>query len=189
MPSPGTTYWPLERSVPESVLDRASAIQAVVFDVDGVLTDGGLYFGPEGEEYKRFDTQDGHGLKLLRDNDVNVAILTARDSPALERRVQELGIKHYYSGRQDKLAAFDEICTALDCAAMQCCYVGDDLLDLPIMVRCGLAITVANANHVTKRGAHWVASGRGGSGAVREVCELVLYAQGKFDAIVETYLQ
>jgi len=187
--SDGSRFWSLGQEIPSSVVERAETIHTVVFDVDGVLTDGGLYYGPNGEELKRFNTQDGHGIKLLLNNNINVALVTARSSPALETRVKELGIEHFYPGRHDKLKAFEELCAVLNCSAKECCYVGDDLLDLPIMVRCGLAVTVANGNHVTKRVAHWITTAPGGSGAVREVCELILYAHGKLDAVVEAYLR
>ncbi len=189
MSGPANSNWPLAQPVPETIVEQASAVKSVIFDVDGVLTDGGLYFGPNGEEYKRFSTLDGHGLKLLRDTGIEIALITARTSPALDARVRELGITNFYSGRQDKLAAFNELHAALGVEPGQCCYVGDDLVDLPIMVRCGLAIAVANANHIVKRVAHWVTATSGGAGAVREVCELIMYAQGHFDAAVEAHLK
>ena len=186
---PRSNYWPLSSAIPAAVLRRAGVVRTVIFDVDGVLTDGGLYFGPNGEEYKRFNTQDGHGLKLLRRADIDIALITARRAPALDARVQELGITHFYPGSENKLRAFEKICTDLACDARDCCYVGDDLVDLPVIIRCGLAIAVANASHITKATAHWTTSQPGGSGAVREVCELILHAHGRLDAAIEEYLQ
>ncbi len=186
---PDRAYWPLEQNVPSDVLALASSLKAVAFDVDGVLTDGGLYFGAAGDEYKRFHTQDGLGLKLLRAAGVHVALITARSSAALDARVKELGITHFYQGREEKLAAFEELISAINVQPGECCYVGDDLVDLPIMTRCGLAIAVANANHVAKRVALWVTQANGGAGAVREVCELILFAQKKFDDAVNNYLR
>ncbi len=160
-----------------------------MLDVDGVLTDGSLYYTSAGEEMKAFDIQDGLGIKLLQGGDVAVAIVTGRRSPMVERRARELGIAHLVQGAEDKLSAYsrllDEI--GLDAASSAC--MGDDLPDVPLLRRCALGITVPDAPEVVKASAHLVTQHRGGRGAVREVCELILAAQDKLDRALEPYLR
>jgi len=180
--------WDLPFAVPDEVLKRASEIRLAVFDVDGVLTDGSLLIGPDGEERKSFHTHDGHGLKLLHAAGIETGVITARDSRALTHRLRELDIKHRLLGRTDKLAAFTELAAAAGCPFDACSYAGDDVVDLPVMLRCGLAVTVPGAHHLTRRVAHWVTPSAGGAGAVREICELILYSQNKLDTVLEQYL-
>ncbi|MDH3638419.1 MAG: HAD-IIIA family hydrolase [Gammaproteobacteria bacterium] len=176
--------------LPEAaIIAKAARIRLALFDVDGVMTDGKLHFSDAGEELKVFNVYDGHGIVLLTGAGIATGVITARQSTAVEQRTRELGINHVLSGCRDKLPAFQELIRKLEVPAEACAYVGDDLVDLPVMRRCGLSITVRNANHVVKRAADWTTPSTGGNGAVREVCELILCAQQKFDACVGAYLR
>ena len=166
---------------------RAVPIRLVVFDVDGVLTDGSLYLGDDGQEYKAFNSKDGLGMKLLQSTGVEIGVITARTSQVVALRMESLGIRHLYQGRQDKLPAFRELLDRLGLAPEQAAYVGDDLLDLPIMARVGLAVTVQDAHHEVVRRAHWQTRARGGRGAAREVCELLMQAQGSWQGVLERF--
>ncbi len=170
------------------VLDKAARIQLVIFDVDGVLTDGRLYLGNDGNEYKAFHIRDGHGIKMLLEAGVEVAIISGRHAASVERRMVDLGIHHAYLGVQDKRAVFDSLLVRLGLTAEQAAYVGDDLIDLPVMSRAGLAIAVQDADSFVKQHAHWQTPSRGGRGAVREVCELVLEARGQLAALRDRHL-
>jgi 3-deoxy-D-manno-octulosonate 8-phosphate phosphatase (KDO 8-P phosphatase) len=157
--------------------DRARGVRLAILDVDGVLTDGSLWFGPRGEALKRFNILDGHGLKMLAGAGVTVAILSGRSSRAVAARARELGIVHVIQGATDKLAEFARLRARLGLEERACAFVGDDLPDLAVMERCGLAVAVANAVESVKSRAHYVTRARGGEGAVREFCELVLAAR------------
>jgi 3-deoxy-D-manno-octulosonate 8-phosphate phosphatase (KDO 8-P phosphatase) len=157
---------------------RAKKIRVAIFDVDGVLTDGGLYYADSGEEMKAFSVLDGHGIRMLRENGVAVAIISGRTSRALEARARNLGIELLYQGAAEKLKAFDEILRRCGVAGETCAFVGDDLPDLPVMERCGLAVAVPDAPAPVRRRAQYVTRARGGRGAVREVCEIILRARG-----------
>jgi len=163
-------------------IERAVNIQLVIFDVDGVLTDGGLYFDDDGRQYKRFHSRDGHGLRMLGDAELQTAILTGRRSGVVEHRARELHVDHVIQGQREKLPAFVELCTRLGLAAGQTAYMGDDVLDLPVMRRCGLALAVADAHPLVRHHAHWLSRCNGGGGAVREACEFILRAQGRLEA-------
>jgi len=163
----------------DAVAARARAVRLAVFDVDGVMTDGTLYIGSEGEAFKAFNILDGHGVKMLQSAGVATAILSGRSSEAVSRRAAELGIRHVVQGAEDKVAAFEEMRARLGIEAAACAFVGDDLPDLPVMRLCGLAVAVANAAEPVKSAAHYVTRAHGGRGAVREFCELVLRAQGR----------
>jgi 3-deoxy-D-manno-octulosonate 8-phosphate phosphatase (KDO 8-P phosphatase) len=169
-------------------IERAAGIQVVVFDVDGVLTDGRLYYGPDGEEYKAFFSRDGYGLKLLRTSGVELGVISGRDSRAVRARMASLGIQHVYQGQEDKLAAFEDLLRTLGCAQEHACYVGDDLMDLPPMRRAGLAVAVADAHSMVAAHAHWQTPSPGGRGAAREVCEFILQAQGRLDELYSQHL-
>ena len=158
---------------------RARAVRLAIFDVDGVMTDGTLYIGPAGEAFKAFNILDGHGVKMLQGAGVAAAILSGRSSEAVAVRARELGIAHVLQGISDKIAAFERLLAELRMEASACAFVGDDLPDLEVMKRCGLAVAVANAVEGVKAGAHYVTRAPGGQGAVREFCELVLRAQGR----------
>lgn len=167
---------------------RAKQIKLIVFDVDGVMTDGSLYLGDDGQEYKAFNSLDGHGLKMLKRSGVAPAIITGRTSQVVVRRAANLGIEHLYQGIEDKLEAWLKLREELGLAAEQCAFMGDDVVDLPAMRRCGLALSVPAATAVVRQHAHYVTRLGGGHGAVREVCEAIMQAQGTLDAQLEPYL-
>ena len=158
---------------------RARAVRLAIFDVDGVMTDGTIYIGARGEAFKAFNILDGHGLKMLREAGVATAILSGRKHAAVDRRAKELSIDHVIQGRSDKVPEFERLAKRLRLAPAACAYVGDDLPDLPVLRRCGLAVAVANAADAVKAEAHYVTRASGGHGAVREVCELILRARGQ----------
>jgi len=163
---------------------RAASIRLLVLDVDGVLTDGRLYFGADGEALKVFDVRDGHGIKLLGEAGIEVAILSARRSPIVERRARELGIGKVIQGAADKGAAFAELMRSLHLVSARCGYIGDDWPDLAAMAQAGFAATVADGAAEVREAAHWISSAPGGRGAVREVAEFILRAQGRFDELL-----
>ena len=171
----------------QKTLDRASAIRLVIFDVDGVLTDGRLFFDPEGREFKAFHARDGLGIKMLQESGVKVAIISGRTSESVTHRMKALGIEHVYQGQQDKIRAFEALCSSFQLVSEQVAHVGDDLLDLPLMRRVGLAVAVNDAHHSIKPYAHWITTLPGGTGAAREVCDLIMQAQETLDAAVERY--
>ena len=158
---------------------RAKRVRLAIFDVDGVMTDGTLYIGARGEAFKAFNILDGHGLKMLREAGVATAILSGRKHAAVDRRAKELSIDHVVQGRSDKVPEFEKLLKRLKLEAQACAYVGDDLPDLPVLRRCGLAVAVANAVEAVKSEAHYVTRAAGGRGAVREVCDLILAARGQ----------
>ena len=166
---------------------KAARIEMVIFDVDGVLTDGRLYLGNDGNEYKAFHIRDGHGIKMLLETGVDVAIISGRHAASVERRMADLGIRHVALGVQDKLAAFNSLLERLDLTADQVAFVGDDLIDLPVMSQVGLAIAVQDADPFVKQHAHWQTPSPGGRGAAREVCELLLEARGQLAALRDRY--
>jgi len=159
----------------------------VIFDVDGVLTDGSLFLGDDGQEYKAFHSRDGHGMTLLLQSGVNIAIITGRSSEVVRLRMAYLGIKHVYQGHRDKLPPYRELRAALGLTDAQIAYVGDDVVDLPVMGRVGLAIAVGDAHPLVKKQAHWQTAHDGGRGAAREVCEMIMEAQGTLSALLEPY--
>ena len=170
------------------VLSRAARIELVIFDVDGVLTDGRLYLGNDGNEYKAFHIRDGHGIKMLLDTGVEVAIISGRRAASVEQRMADLGVRYAYLGVQDKLSVFDGLRAQLGLTTEQIAYVGDDLIDLPVMSRVGLAIAVQDADPFVKQYAHWQTPSCGGRGAARDVCELLLEARGQLAALRDRYL-
>jgi 3-deoxy-D-manno-octulosonate 8-phosphate phosphatase (KDO 8-P phosphatase) len=172
---------------PVDAADRARAVRLVVLDVDGVLTDGRLHFGADGESLKVFDVRDGHGVKLLRESGIDVAILSARRSPIVEGRARELGIAHVVQGSSDKAAGLGEIARTVRVDLAQCSFMGDDWPDLAALARAGFAATVADAAAEVRQVAHWVSAAPGGRGAVRELAEFILRAQGRFEAVLSRY--
>lgn len=170
------------------IYERARNIRVAVFDVDGVLTDGTLYYLPSGEELKAFNVLDGHGMKMLQESGVKLAIITSRTSPCVEERARNLGIDLLYQGAGDKLAAFNALLDHCGVAADSCSFIGDDVVDLPVMRRCGLAASVPDAPPVVRRQAHYVTRAKGGHGAARELCELIMQAQGTLSARLAAYL-
>lgn len=170
------------------VLAKAKQIKLLILDVDGVLTDGKLFFDNQGNEYKSFHVQDGHGIKMLHNAGVEVAVISGRKSVVVEARMKSLGIRHVYQGYEDKLVALASLLENFSIDPIQVAHVGDDLLDLPIMSRVGLAIAVADANSSVKQRADWCTARCGGQAAVREVCDLILQAQGYLNGMVNAYL-
>jgi 3-deoxy-D-manno-octulosonate 8-phosphate phosphatase (KDO 8-P phosphatase) len=173
----------------QDILEKAARVHLVIFDVDGVLTDGSLYLGDDGQEYKAFNSRDGHGMKMLQQTGVEIGIITGRTSQVVEHRMASLGISHVYQGRIDKLPAFEDLLERLELEPEAVAYVGDDVVDLPIMVRVGLAIAVADAHPLVLKHAHWQTQHPGGRGAARDVCELVMEAQGGLEARFSGYLE
>ncbi len=172
-------------TVPVAARERAVSVRALVLDVDGVLTDGTLWYGERGEVMKAFSVRDGLGLRLLRLEGVAVAVISAKRSPPLVARLDDLGIEHLYLGREDKLRALDELSGALSIDRASMAYVGDDLVDLPVLAAVGLPIAVADAHPRACAAAAWVTEAPGGRGAVREVAEGLLEARGRLDAACE----
>ncbi|MBD8090113.1 HAD family hydrolase [Pseudomonas fluorescens] len=170
------------------LLQRGKNIKLAIFDVDGVLTDGRLYFLEDGSEFKTFNTLDGQGIKMLMAAGVQTAIISGRKTPVVERRAQNLGIPHLYQGREDKLVVLDELLGQLNLSYEQVAYLGDDLPDLPVIRRVGLGMAVANAAAFVREHAHGITAARGGEGAAREFCELILRAQGSLEAAHAAYL-
>ena len=170
------------------LIERARNIQLLILDVDGVLSDGQLYFSNSGDELKAFNSLDGHGIKMLQKSGVAVAIITGRTSNIVEKRAQALNIQHVIQGREDKLAALEELkeCITVDNNAIA--HIGDDYPDLPLIRRVGLGLTVANGHWIIKQHAHWQSQYTGGNGAVREACDMIMLAQNTFDAYLEPYL-
>jgi 3-deoxy-D-manno-octulosonate 8-phosphate phosphatase (KDO 8-P phosphatase) len=160
----------------------------LALDVDGVLTDGQLYFGNDGEELKAFNTLDGQGIKLLQDAGIAVALITARESALVARRAANLGIRHVYQGRHDKFAALQALITDLALDLAQVAYIGDDLPDLACIRRVGLGISVSNGHASVKQYARLITTARGGQGAVREVCDFLLQRQGLYEQALAPYL-
>lgn len=171
------------------VSERARKIKLIVFDVDGVMTDGRLIIGDDGQEYKAFNSQDGLGMKLLKASGVDMAIITGRTSNIVTKRAESTGIGHFYQGVEDKLEAFLDLARKTGLSHEQCAFMGDDVVDLPPMRRCGLALTVPAAPALVKQHAHYETAREAGCGAVREVCELIMQAQGTLDAQMAQYLR
>jgi 3-deoxy-D-manno-octulosonate 8-phosphate phosphatase (KDO 8-P phosphatase) len=170
------------------ILEKAKKIRLVIFDVDGVLTDGCLHLGPQGEEHKIFHIHDGLGIKLLQQTGVKVGIITSRRSQVVEQRMAYLGIQYVYQGIADKQPVFNELINQLKLDVTEVAYVGDDLPDLPLIRRAGLGIAVANARPIVKQHAAWHTQTCGGQGAAREVCELIMQAQGTLEPALQNYL-
>lgn len=172
----------------QDILEKAAQIRLLILDVDGVLTDGGLYFDEAGRENKVFHSRDGHGLKMLQSAGVELAVISGRRTEAVTHRMAGLGVRHVYQGHQDKLPVFHELLDRLQVAPEQVSYVGDDVVDLPIMLRVGLAVAVQDAHPLVIKHAHWQTPHPGGRGAARDVCELILEAQGKLHEMWQAYL-
>ncbi|SEQ26683.1 3-deoxy-D-manno-octulosonate 8-phosphate phosphatase (KDO 8-P phosphatase) [Ectothiorhodospira magna] len=172
-----------------SFTERARRVRLVIFDVDGVLTDGSLFLDDDGRQYKAFNSKDGLGLRMLMDSGVQVGILTGRRSGVVEHRMRELGIRLVVQGRRDKQVALEGLLAEAGVDAGDTAYVGDDLVDLPVMRRVALAVAVADAHPLVREQAHYVTQQPGGRGAAREVCESIMEAQGTLQAAVAAFLQ
>lgn len=169
--------------------ELAARIRLLALDVDGVLTDGRLYFDSQGNELKAFNSRDGLGLKALQKFGIQLAIITGRKSPMVAVRATQLSIEHVYQGSNDKLEAYMDLLGKTGLAAEQVCYAGDDWIDLPVLRRVGLSVTVPDADEEVKKRVHWVTSRAGGHGAVREICDLILSAQGHDQALLREILE
>ena len=168
---------------------RAQKIKLVIFDVDGVMTDGSLFIGDDGQEYKMFNTQDGLGMRLLKKSGVKLAIITGRNSNSVLIRAENLEVDYFYQGISDKKEAFTDLIKKTELKAEECAFMGDDIVDLPPMLQSGLAITVPAAHDEVKKIAHFITEKIAGYGAVREACDLIMKAQGTYDAIIAPYFK
>lgn len=182
------TYQPALSGLQPALMERLQAVKAVILDVDGVLTDGGIYYDPTGREIKRFHVTDGLGIELLRHAGIRVAILSGRVSEALTRRAAELKVTECYQGIRDKKAQIEKLRQQWQLKTDELLYVGDDLNDLPAFEAVGVRVAVANAVAELKERAHYTTQASGGNGAVREVCEWLLKARGDWEQAVENYL-
>ena len=172
----------------EDLVKRLKNIKLLILDVDGVMTDGGLTIGDDGLEYKTFHAHDGLGMKLLKATGVSLAIITGRTSNVVKQRAESTGVAHFYQGAEDKLEAFRDLMQSSGLRAEQCAFMGDDVVDLPPMLQCGLAIAVPDSPRLLLDRAHYVTRKAGGRGAVREVCELIMQVQGTVDAQMAQFL-
>lgn len=171
----------------EDFINKASRIKLLILDVDGVLTDGRIFITASGEEIKAFNTLDGHGLKMLQSTGVKLAIITGRDAAGVAHRVNGLGIDYYMAGIKDKKTAYATLREQVGVSEDECAYLGDDVVDLPVMVRCGLPIAVPNAHAWVKHYATYETVADAGQGAVREACEAILFAQGYLADLLAEY--
>ncbi|HIF9513767.1 TPA: 3-deoxy-manno-octulosonate-8-phosphatase KdsC [Photobacterium damselae] len=168
-------------SVSQNVFNQAKQIQLLICDVDGVFSDGRIYMGNNGEELKTFHTRDGYGVKSLMNAGIQVAIITGRRSNIVENRMQALGIEHIYQGQDNKLAAYQDIIDKLAIEPQHIAYIGDDLIDWPVMAKIGLSVCVADGHPLLAQRADFITRIQGGYGAVREICDLILEAKGELD--------
>jgi len=171
------------------LLSRSKLIRLFAFDVDGVMTDGGLYYTDSGEEFKRFNSLDGHGIKMLKASGVEVAIITGRTSKCVTARAKNLGIQHVYQGVENKLEAMVDLLDKLQLKRDDAAYMGDDVVDLCVMRQVGLSVSVPDSPQIVRENSAYVTQRRGGHGAVREACELIMSAQGTLDAQLAPYLK
>jgi len=167
--------------------ERAKKIKLTIFDVDGVMTDGSLYLADDGQEFKAFNSLDGHGMKMLKRAGVDLAIITGRTSQLVALRAINLGVTHLYQGAEDKLTAFLELLEKSGLDPVECAYMGDDVVDLPVLRRCGLAITVPDAPDEVKARSHYITRAGAGRGAAREASEMIMRAQGTWAAQLALY--
>jgi len=175
-------------TIAPALQDRIRAVKLAIFDVDGVLTDGSLHYGPEGEELKVFNTLDGHGLKMLMESGVELAIISGRSSKALARRAKDLRITQLFMGVDSKLQIFEALLANMSLSPAQSAGLGDDVIDLPFLTRCGFAACVPSAPVYVREHAHYITTAQGGHGAVREFCDLIMKSQGTWDAAFKKYL-
>lgn len=170
------------------MIAKAQRVRIAIFDVDGILTDGGLYYSEAGDTMKAFDVRDGMGMKLLQDSGVALAIITSRRAASVKLRADDLGIRHVQQGVTEKLAAYETLLAETGNTTDEAAFLGDDLVDLPVLRRCGFAATVADAPAMLKRHSDYVTHARGGSGAVREFCEVIMHSQGTLTAGTRRFL-
>jgi 3-deoxy-D-manno-octulosonate 8-phosphate phosphatase (KDO 8-P phosphatase) len=172
----------------QALLARAAKVRLFIFDVDGVLTDGSLSYGPDGEMVKTFNVQDGLGIKLLQEAGIKTAIISARRTPIVLARARDLGIEYVHQGGHDKLTPFKALLEQLGLGEEQVAFIGDDVVDLPILSRVGFAVSVPNGRKEVHARAHYITEAAGGHGAVREACEYVLHATGNYDRVMAQFL-
>lgn len=172
-----------------TALERAAQIKLLIMDVDGVLTSGQLFIGSQGEILKAFHTLDGHGIKMLQNSGVQTAIITARDDAAVQARVDALGITHYFKSIHNKKQAYEVLLAQTQLKPEECAFIGDDVIDLPVMVRCGLPVAVQNAHDFVKQHAIYTTQKNGGFGAVRELCDFIMHAQNTLQPALDEYIR
>lgn len=170
------------------IVEKAKKVKLAIFDVDGILTDGTLYYSDSEQDFKGFHVHDGLGLKLLQKSGVGIAIISSHQSPMLKRRLRDLGIDDVHLGQEKKLPAYEQLLAKYQLTDNDVSYAGDDLPDLALIRRANLGITVANAPSIIKHYADWITNHNGGAGAVREMCEFIMQAQGTYAEIIETFL-
>lgn len=172
-----TLYGPVN----STCIEQAKSLKLLICDIDGVFSDGRVYMGNQGEELKAFHTRDGFGVKSLLNANIEIAVITGRKSKIVENRMQGLGVQHIYQGQDNKVIAFEELIAKLDLDASEVGYIGDDVIDLPVMQRCGFSVAVADAHPLVKKHADYTTYINGGFGAVRELSDLILFAKGILD--------
>jgi 3-deoxy-D-manno-octulosonate 8-phosphate phosphatase (KDO 8-P phosphatase) len=175
-------------AVMEKAKEKARSIRLLILDVDGVLTNGTIYYGSNGMEMKAFHIHDGLGIKLLRKSGVEVAVISGKKSEAVTRRLSELNIEHAYLGHEDKVPAYEELKQKMGLSDSEIAFMGDDLPDLPLLRRAGLAISVSQAADVVKQNIDFITKVKAGKGAVREACEFIMEAQGTLQTMLQSYL-
>ncbi len=172
----------------EQTAARAARVRLMIFDVDGILTDGSLHFSADGEVMKTFNVLDGHGIKLLQQAGIATAIISARQSPIVLKRATDLGVQHVFQDAHDKRTIFEALLGKTGMTADECGFVGDDVIDLPILSRVGFAASVPNGHAEVRKRVHYVTTAQGGRGAARELCDFILHAQNKYEAALAPYL-
>lgn len=173
----------------EQLLKKANKIRLLILDVDGVMTNNELIYGEDGHEYKAFNTRDGHGMVLLQKSGIEIAIITGRESELVKKRMSDLKVKHVFQGVPDKLPTFQKLVSDLDIELDQIAYIGDDILDLPILTRSGLSVTPADGDSEVKSRVDYISKFNGGAGCVREVCELILRSQNLWQQHLDFFLR
>ncbi|HET6604965.1 MAG TPA: HAD family hydrolase [Xanthomonadaceae bacterium] len=174
--------------IPLDIRDRAARVKLLAIDVDGTLTDGQLWYTPEGEQFKGFNVLDGFGMKALREQGIEVALITTRESLVVAARARELGLRHVFQGATDKLHSLTHLLHALTVVPSEVAFMGDDLPDLPVLTRVGLSLAPADAHPWVRSRVHWCTRSVGGHGAVREACDLILSAQGLAERVLHRFL-
>jgi 3-deoxy-D-manno-octulosonate 8-phosphate phosphatase (KDO 8-P phosphatase) len=175
-------------NLPQQLVEKVRSIRLLALDVDGVMTDGGLIFGDDGQEYKRFHAFDGLGIKLLIQSGVKIGVITGRKSEVVARRAKEIKASALYQGNHDKLPAFYDMCDKLSLSPGQIAFMGDDLIDLPVFNAAGLALSVPDAHPLVLRRADWISTRQGGAGAVRDACELIMECHGNLQGVYDQFL-
>ena len=186
-PTPAPLAFATRGLLPPKLAARMASIKIMIFDVDGVLTDGGLYYGPEGEAIKRFNVLDGLGIKLLQQFGIQTAIISARLSSITAKRAADLGISHVFQGSHDKQAALTQLMQQTGFDLYQIGYLGDDVIDLPLLRQVGFAATVPNCHPEVVPHVHYMTQAPGGQGAAREICDMLLHAQGHYQAALASF--